>query len=52
MATGLPCITTAHGGIPEAVTHMKSMKSGILVGAKDRGKSSLRSNRPRHELFL
>jgi colanic acid/amylovoran biosynthesis glycosyltransferase len=28
MATGLPCIATSHGGIPEAVTHMKS---GILV---------------------
>jgi len=28
MATGLPCITTRHGGIPEAVTHLES---GILV---------------------
>ena len=33
MATGLPCITTVHGGIPEAVTHMKS---GILVNESDR----------------
>src|SRR6516225_67883 len=32
MATGLSCIVTAHGGIPEAVTHMKS---GILVGESD-----------------
>ena len=32
MATGLPCITTRHGGIPEAVTHMES---GILVGESD-----------------
>jgi colanic acid/amylovoran biosynthesis glycosyltransferase len=32
MATGLSCIATAHGGIPEAVTHMKS---GILVGESD-----------------
>jgi colanic acid/amylovoran biosynthesis glycosyltransferase len=33
MATGLPCITTVHGGIPEAVTHMES---GILVKESDR----------------
>jgi colanic acid/amylovoran biosynthesis glycosyltransferase len=33
MATGLPCITTAHGGIPEAVCHMRS---GILVNESDR----------------
>jgi len=32
MATGLLCIATAHGGIPEAVTHMKS---GILVRESD-----------------
>ena len=32
MATGLPCITTRHGGIPEAVTHMES---GILVCESD-----------------
>jgi colanic acid/amylovoran biosynthesis glycosyltransferase len=32
MATGLSCIATAHGGIPEAVTHMRS---GILVGESD-----------------
>jgi colanic acid/amylovoran biosynthesis glycosyltransferase len=32
MATGLPCIATSHGGIPEAVTHMKS---GILVSESD-----------------
>ncbi len=34
MATGLPCITTRHGGIPEAVKHMES---GILVGESDPG---------------
>jgi colanic acid/amylovoran biosynthesis glycosyltransferase len=28
MATGLPCISTVHGGIPEAITHLES---GILV---------------------
>jgi glycosyltransferase involved in cell wall biosynthesis len=33
MATGLPCIATTHGGIPEAVIHMKS---GILVNESDR----------------
>ncbi len=32
MATGLPCITTRHGGIPEAITHMDS---GILVEESD-----------------
>jgi colanic acid/amylovoran biosynthesis glycosyltransferase len=32
MATGLPCITTHHGGIPEAVTHLES---GILVQESD-----------------
>jgi colanic acid/amylovoran biosynthesis glycosyltransferase len=32
MATGLPCITTRHGGIPEAVTHLES---GILVRESD-----------------
>jgi colanic acid/amylovoran biosynthesis glycosyltransferase len=32
MATGLPCITTRHGGIPEAVTHSVS---GILVRESD-----------------
>ncbi len=32
MATGLPCITTRHGGIPEAVTHSKS---GITVRESD-----------------
>ena len=32
MATGLPCITTRHGGIPEAVTHLES---GILVQESD-----------------
>jgi glycosyltransferase involved in cell wall biosynthesis len=32
MATGLPCIATRHGGIPEAVIHMKS---GILVNESD-----------------
>lgn len=32
MATGLPCIATRHGGIPEAVTHLES---GILVGESD-----------------
>ena len=32
MATGLPCIATRHGGIPEAITHMKS---GILVGESE-----------------
>lgn len=34
MATGLPCITTRHGGIPEAVTHLES---GILVEESDLG---------------
>jgi glycosyltransferase involved in cell wall biosynthesis len=28
MATGLPCIATRHGGIPEAITNLKS---GLLV---------------------
>jgi glycosyltransferase involved in cell wall biosynthesis len=32
MATGLACITTRHGGIPEAVTHLES---GILVRESD-----------------
>jgi colanic acid/amylovoran biosynthesis glycosyltransferase len=32
MATGLPCIATRHGGIPEAITHSKS---GILVPESD-----------------
>ena len=32
MATGLPCITTRHGGIPEAVTHLES---GIMVRESD-----------------
>jgi colanic acid/amylovoran biosynthesis glycosyltransferase len=32
MATGLPCIATRHGGIPEAITHMKS---GFLVGESE-----------------
>jgi colanic acid/amylovoran biosynthesis glycosyltransferase len=32
MATGLPCITTRHGGIPEAITHLES---GILVQELD-----------------
>jgi colanic acid/amylovoran biosynthesis glycosyltransferase len=32
MATGLPCITTHHGGIPEAVTHLES---GIMVPESD-----------------
>jgi glycosyltransferase involved in cell wall biosynthesis len=32
MATGLPCIATRHGGIPEAVIHLES---GILVGESD-----------------
>jgi colanic acid/amylovoran biosynthesis glycosyltransferase len=32
MATGLPCLTTRHGGIPEAVTHLDS---GILVPESD-----------------
>jgi colanic acid/amylovoran biosynthesis glycosyltransferase len=32
MATGLPCLTTRHGGIPEAVTHLES---GILVPESD-----------------
>jgi colanic acid/amylovoran biosynthesis glycosyltransferase len=32
MATGLPCITARHGGIPEAVTHLES---GILVRESD-----------------
>ncbi len=32
MATGLPCIATLHGGIPEAITHLES---GILVPESD-----------------
>ncbi len=32
MATGLPCIATRHGGIPEAITHLES---GILVAEAD-----------------
>jgi colanic acid/amylovoran biosynthesis glycosyltransferase len=32
MATGLPCIATRHGGIPEAVTHLDC---GILVPESD-----------------
>lgn len=32
MATGLPCIATRHGGIPEAVTHLES---GVLVQESD-----------------
>jgi colanic acid/amylovoran biosynthesis glycosyltransferase len=32
MATGLPCIATRHGGIPEAITHAES---GILVPESD-----------------
>jgi colanic acid/amylovoran biosynthesis glycosyltransferase len=32
MATGLPCISTRHGGIPEAVAHLES---GILVPESD-----------------
>jgi colanic acid/amylovoran biosynthesis glycosyltransferase len=32
MATGLPCISTHHGGIPEAVAHLES---GILVPESD-----------------
>jgi glycosyltransferase involved in cell wall biosynthesis len=32
MATGLPCIATRHGGIPEAVT---DLKSGVLVEESD-----------------
>ena len=32
MATGLPCIATFHGGIPEAITHLES---GILVPESD-----------------
>jgi colanic acid/amylovoran biosynthesis glycosyltransferase len=32
MATGLPCISTIHGGIPEAITHLES---GILVPESD-----------------
>jgi colanic acid/amylovoran biosynthesis glycosyltransferase len=32
MATGLPCIATKHGGIPEAITHQES---GILVPESD-----------------
>jgi glycosyltransferase involved in cell wall biosynthesis len=32
MATGLPCIATRHGGIPEAITHSES---GILVSESD-----------------
>jgi colanic acid/amylovoran biosynthesis glycosyltransferase len=38
MATGLPCITTRHGGIPEAVTHLESgilVREGDLVGIED-----------------
>jgi colanic acid/amylovoran biosynthesis glycosyltransferase len=34
MATGLPCIATKHGGIPEAITHQES---GILVPESDFG---------------
>lgn len=32
MATGLPCIATSHGGIPEAITHLES---GVLVPESD-----------------
>jgi colanic acid/amylovoran biosynthesis glycosyltransferase len=32
MATGLPCLATRHGGIPEAITHSES---GILVPESD-----------------
>jgi colanic acid/amylovoran biosynthesis glycosyltransferase len=32
MATGLPCIATRHGGIPEAITHLQS---GVLVPESD-----------------
>jgi colanic acid/amylovoran biosynthesis glycosyltransferase len=32
MATGLPCVATRHGGIPEAITHSES---GILVPESD-----------------
>jgi colanic acid/amylovoran biosynthesis glycosyltransferase len=32
MATGLPCIATRHGGIPEAITHLDS---GVLVPESD-----------------
>lgn len=32
MATGLPCIATRHGGIPEAITHLES---GVLVPEAD-----------------
>jgi colanic acid/amylovoran biosynthesis glycosyltransferase len=32
MATGLPCISTRHGGIPEAVVHLES---GVLVPESD-----------------
>ena len=32
MATGLPCIATRHGGIPEAITHLES---GVLVPESD-----------------
>ncbi len=32
MATGLACLTTRHGGIPEAVTHLES---GILLPESD-----------------
>jgi colanic acid/amylovoran biosynthesis glycosyltransferase len=32
MATGLPCISTRHGGIPEAVAHLES---GVLVPESD-----------------
>jgi colanic acid/amylovoran biosynthesis glycosyltransferase len=32
MATGLPCLATKHGGIPEAITHQES---GILVPQSD-----------------
>jgi colanic acid/amylovoran biosynthesis glycosyltransferase len=34
MATGLPCIATRHGGIPEAITHLES---GVLVPESDLG---------------
>jgi colanic acid/amylovoran biosynthesis glycosyltransferase len=32
MSTGLPCIATRHGGIPEAITHLES---GVLVPESD-----------------
>jgi len=32
MATGLPCIATRHGGIPEAVIHLES---GVLIPESD-----------------